>query len=299
LRRWRPDVVHFYLPGPYLVGAPVSLAVGTPVKIMSRRSLSCYQERRPVVARLEPFLHRHMDAIVGNSRAVVGELAAEGIPGEKLRLIYNGIELSDSLPGRADARRKLGLGTETLVGLMVANLISYKGHIDLIEALGRISQYLPSGWRFLFAGRDQGLRPKLERLVAERRIGDNVQFLGEYPDVSTLFAVADFAVLSSWEEGFSNVVLEAMMAGLPMVVTDVGGNPEAVLDGETGFVVPPREPAALGQAMLRLAQDAGLSRRLGEAGRARVKREFAIERCVDAHHALYEELLNRANNQRQ
>jgi glycosyltransferase involved in cell wall biosynthesis len=296
LRRWRPDIVHFYLPGPYLVGAPVSLTVGTPVKIMSRRSLSRYQERRPVVARLEPLLHRHMDAIVGNSRAVVGELAAEGIPSEKLRLIYNGIDLSERLPDRAEARHKLGLGADTLVGLMVANLISYKGHTDLIEALARVSQELPPDWRFLVAGRDQGLRPKLERLVAERGIGGNVQFLGEYPEASTLFAAADFAVLSSWEEGFSNVVLEAMMAGLPMVVTDVGGNPEAVLDGETGFLVPPHDPAALGQAILRLARDAGLRQRLGEAGRARAKQEFSIDRCVDAHHALYEELLRAAGH---
>jgi glycosyltransferase involved in cell wall biosynthesis len=147
----------------------------------------------------------------------------------------------------------------------------------------------------VLAGRDEGLRQKLERRIAERDIGDHVQFVGEYRDVSSLFAAADFAVLSSWEEGFSNVVLEAMIAGLPMVVTDVGGNPEAVLHGKTGLVVPPHNPSALGRAILRLARDRGLRERLGNAGRTRVEQEFSLERCVDDHHNLYEELLEVAS----
>lgn len=291
LRGWRPDIIHFYLPGPYIVGAPVSLAVGVPIKIMSRRSLSHYQTRRPTVSRFERWLHPYMDAIIGNSRAVVGELLNEGIPCEKLKLIYNGVELPDSLPDRAQARVKLGLDPEALVGLTVANLIAYKGHTDLIRALATVSTELPPEWRFLFAGRDQGLGSKLKRLIAELEIGPHVQFLGEYSDVATLFAAADFGVLSSWEEGFSNVVLEALAAGLPMIVTGVGGNPEAVRDGSTGLVVPPHDPEALGRAILRLAGDAQLREQLGQAGSKYVRENFSIESCVEAHHALYEELL--------
>jgi glycosyltransferase involved in cell wall biosynthesis len=143
----------------------------------------------------------------------------------------------------------------------------------------------------LFAGRDQGLGSKLKRLIAELEIGPHVQFLGEYSDVATLFAAADFGVLSSWEEGFSNVVLEALAAGLPMIVTDVGGNPEAVRDGSTGLVVPPHDPEALGRAILRLARDAQLREQLGQAGSKYVRENFSMESCVEAHHALYEELL--------
>ena len=293
LRQWRPQIVHFYLPGPYLVGAPLAVATGTPIKVMSRRSLSRYRQRRPLLSRIEPALHRHMDAVIGNSRAVVSELHSEGIDSAKISLIYNGIETSAVLLGREEARRRLGLDPNALVGVVVANVISYKGHTDLIEGLGQVSGSLPAGWRVLCAGRDQGLRSKLERLVAARGIRENVQFLGEHTDVPTLLAAADFGVLSSWEEGFSNVILESMAARLPMIVTDVGGNPEAVLDGETGLIVPPHDPAALGQAILRLAHDAVLRDRLGGAGKKRVKQEFSIERCVDSHHALYEELLAR------
>ncbi len=293
IRRLRPHIAHFYLPGPYLVGAPLAIASGTPIKIMSRRSLSNYRQRRPLLARIEPNLHRHMDAVIGNSRAVVDELAAEGVSSGKLKLIYNGTETSKAFPERSEARRMLGLDPGALVGIIVANLISYKGHKDLIEGLARIAGSLPAGWRLLCAGRDQGLQAKLETLARTRGIEANVQFLGERNDVPTLLAAADYGVLSSWEEGFSNVILEAMAAGLPMVVTDVGGNPEAVMNEETGLIAPARNPDALGQAVLRRARDPELRQRLGAAGRLRVQQEFALDRCVDSHISLYEELLAR------
>ena len=292
MRRWRPQIAHFYLPGPYLIGAPVSIAAGTPIKIMSRRSLSNYQQHWPMTARVERFLHRRMDAVIGNSRAVVGELAAEGVPRSKIQLIYNGIESSIAFPERTEARRALGIEQETLVGVIVANLIPYKGHADLIDGLASVAQSLPPGWRVLCAGRDEGLQLKLEKLVEARGLKANVAFLGERSDVPALLAAADFGVLSSWEEGFSNVILESMAAGLPMIVTNVGGNPEAVLDGETGLVVAPRNPAALGGAVLRLAQDPKLRRRLGGAGLLRVRNEFSIDSCVEAHESLYERLLD-------
>jgi glycosyltransferase involved in cell wall biosynthesis len=97
--------------------------------------------------------------------------------------------------------------------------------------------------------------------------------------------------LTSREEGFSNVVLEGMAAGLPMIVTAVGGNPEAVVDGHTGLIVQPRDPKAIAEAILRLSRDADLRRRLGDAGQKRVRTEFSIERCVSAHAQLYQETL--------
>jgi glycosyltransferase involved in cell wall biosynthesis len=291
MRRLRPQIAHFYLPGPYLVGAPSAIAAGTPIKIMSRRSLSHYRQRRPLLARIESKLHRHMDAVIGNSRAVVEELAAEDLPRGKLKLIYNGVETESARPEREEARQTLGIEPSALVGVIVANLIAYKGHEDAIEGLARVAPQLPSGWRLLCAGRDEGLRAKLEALANARGVGANIQFMGERDDVPRLLAAADFAVLSSWEEGFSNVILEAMSAELPMVVTRVGGNPEAVLHERTGFVVPPRDPSALGEAVLRLARDPGLRERFGRAGRARVEQEFSVERCVALHQALYEELI--------
>lgn len=298
MRRWRPEITHFYLPGPYIVGAPASMAAGMPIKIMSRRSLCHYQRYWPLAARAERLMHRHMDAIIGNSRAVLADLAAEGVPQNRLHLIYNGIETSIASPSRAEARRSLRIADDAFVGLMIANLIGYKGHTDLIEGLASVAQKLPPGWRVLCAGRNEGLQAKLEKLVEQCDLAANIQFLGERTDVPMLLAAADFGVLSSYEEGFSNVVLESMAAGLPMIVTNVGGNPEAVLDRETGLVIPPRDPAALGRAVLSLAEDAELRTRLGAAGLLRVRNEFSMENCVNAHAELYEKFLARAGEPR-
>jgi len=293
MRRWRPQIAHFYLPGPYLIGAHVAIAARVPVKIMSRRSLSDYQRNWPLVVHLERRLHTKMDAVVGNSQAVVHQLIEEGIPEAKLRLIYNGIEASPALPDRSEARRALGLEDETLIGLVVANLIHYKGHRELIRGVSHVDPALPTDWRILFAGRDHGIRAELEALAAARGISHRIQFLGEYADIPALLAAADFGLLTSREEGFSNVILEGMSAGLAMIVTDVGGNAEAVIDGETGLVVPPRYPTAIGAAILKLARDAGLRERLGAAGRKRVVEKFSIDRCVNAHTELYRELLDK------
>jgi len=96
-------------------------------------------------------------------------------------------------------------------------------------------------------------------------------------------------------EGFSNAVLESMASGLPMVVTDMGGNAEAVINGETGIVVPPEDPAALGAAILRLAHDPELRRVMGERAKKRALHEFSFRKSVDRYCVLYEELLARKN----
>jgi glycosyltransferase involved in cell wall biosynthesis len=292
IRTWRPQIAHFYLPGPYIIGSHVAMAGRIPVKVMSRRSLSGYQQNWPTVARFERRLHAKMDALIGNSRAVVRELIEEGVPADRVRLIYNGIPAM-ALPPRSEARAALGLDDETLVGVVVANIIHYKGHRELVRGLSHVAARLSSPWCILVAGRDHGLRAELEGLAEARGISQHIRFIGEYAHIPQLLAAADFGLLTSREEGFSNVVLEAMAAGLPMIVTNVGGNPEAVIDGECGCVVPPGNPVAIGEAILRLAVDPGLRKNLGRAARRRAQKEFSIERCVQKHAALYEELMRR------
>ena len=162
IRQWRPDITHFYLPGPYVIGTPVAIAAGTPIKVMSRRSLSRYQQKWPAVASIERRLHQKMDALIGNSGAVTDELIAEGAPPARVKLIYNGIETSAAFLDRSEARRILGIGEDSLVGVVVANLIPYKGHRELIEGMGQVAARLPSPWRILLAGRDHNIQAGLE-----------------------------------------------------------------------------------------------------------------------------------------
>jgi glycosyltransferase involved in cell wall biosynthesis len=234
-----------------------------------------------------------MDVVIGNSKAVVRELRAEDVSEAKLHLIYNGVEVPAQQPQREVARKVLGLESDELVGVMVANLIHYKGHRDLFRALIQVSKRLPSRWTLLLAGRDEGLKSKLQSLADDGGISGHIRFFGECPETTALLAAADFGLLTSHEEGFSNAILEGMAVGLPMIVTDVGGNPEAVLDGLTGLVVPPRNVEAIGNAILRLANDPGLRARLGEEGRLRVRKEFSMTRCASAHDQLYRSLMGR------
>jgi glycosyltransferase involved in cell wall biosynthesis len=237
-----------------------------------------------------------MDAIVGNCCAVIDELAREGVPQEKLHLIYNGIESSAPALDRGEARAALGLDADVLIGIVVANLIPYKGHRDLIEALAIAAPKLPPSWQILCVGGDNDLRPELEDLATATGLARNIRFLGQRLDVGSLLPAADFGVLPSREnEGFSNAILESMQAGLAMIVTDVGGNAEAVVDGTTGLVVPPANPKALSAALLRLARDPTLRRRLGDAGRHRVATVFTLDECVANYCALYRELLDTLN----
>lgn len=289
----RPSIVHFFLPAAYLLGAPVAALARIRVRIMSRRSLNNYQ-RNGFVRPLERLCHRTMDAVIGNSRRVVGQLSEEGVPGEKLGLIHNGIGTSSvqNDPATRDRTRDLlGLAPGVLTLTIVANLIPYKGHRDLIDALALAAPRMPADWRLLVVGRDDGLGAALRAQAAQLELGFNIAFLGSRDDVLAILAASDIGVLCSHEEGFSNAVLEAMAAGLPLAVTDVGGNAEAVVDGETGFVVPPRDSKALAEAIIRLASDASLRERLGMAGQRRVMQRFGLAAFIGGHRSLYAALL--------
>lgn len=285
MRSWKPDIVHFFLPEAYLVGAPIARVVSSAKRVVSRRSLNDYQVKRPALARLERALHASMQALLGNSAAVTAQLIAEGAPAPRVHLIRNGIDLArfERPRARAALRAELGTSPDTVAIACVANLIPYKGHADLIDALARMPRDPP--WELWCAGRDDGIG----RALADRAagLGGRVKFLGARDDVPDLLAAADIGVLASHEEGFPNAVLEAMAARLPVVATRAGGIPEAIDDGKTGLLVPVRDPAALGAALVRLIGDAALRRRMGAAGRARVEAEFALDACAVAYARLY------------
>jgi len=296
MARLRPSLVQFFLPASYLIGAPLSLALPVGVRVMSRRSLNNYQERRPFARWLEPLLHRRMSAIVSNSGAAATQLIEEeGCPAAQVHLIYNGIDAA-AYPARSvskqrEIRASLGLKQDSLVTLTVANLLPYKGHADLIQALAGVRDQLPANWCHLCVGKDLGLLKQLRGMVETLGLSDHILFAGPQHNVTDYLYAADFGVLPSYEEGFSNFSLEAMAAGLPMVLTNVGGNPEAVIDGETGLIVPPRDPTALGQAVARLASEAAMVKRMSAAARERARREFSLDRCVIEHEKLYARLL--------
>jgi glycosyltransferase involved in cell wall biosynthesis len=289
IRRRQPDLLHFFLPEAYLVGGAVAMLLGHRRGVMSRRSLTHYQRGRPWFAWLERMMHRRMVAVLGNSQAVVDELVAETGDASKVGLIHNGVAIPPTVSedARRRARNRLGLDHSAFVMVVVANLIPYKGHADLIAALSGVAPRLPTPWHLLLVGRDEGIGAALKAQAAECRISERVTFLGERDDVEAIFPAADLSLLVSHQEGFSNALLEAMAHGLAVIATAVGGNCDAIEDGESGRLVPVRDPARLGETILELSGDADLRRRLGAAARERAVAHFAREACIEHYLRLY------------
>lgn len=287
----RPLVSHFFLPGAYLIGGLAAMLTGTCPRVMSRRSMNHYQKTYPMYARLERFLHPRMDRICGNSIAVIEQLISEGVRKEQLALLYNGIDLGlfDKVADINAVRSHLGIASDSLVLIVVANLIPYKGHEDLIQALGLVRDELPKPWVCLCVGRDDGILNHLQSRAYEVGVHNHLYWLGSRRDVPDLLAASDIGILCSHEEGFSNAILEGMAAGLPMLVTDVGGNAEAVVHGGTGWVVPSKNPQMLAEGILELVRHPQRNL-MGQRSRQRVENLFTLDACVDNYVALYRDL---------
>ena len=292
----RSEIVHFFLPEAYILGMiSARIACFRGPLVMSRRSMNCYQSRRVGMRSMELRLHQRVTAVLGNSMRVLEQLHIdEGVSTSKTSLIYNGIDLMpfERCADRDKLRNGLGISSCSLVFAITANLYKYKGHKDLLEALGQIKNKLPSEWCLICVGRDAGALNELQKQSKESGISNNILWLGSREDIPNLFQASDIGILCSHEEGFSNAILEGMAAGLPMVVTDVGGNSEAVEDGKTGFVVPAHNPKRLGNALLKLTEDSRLREKMGDSGRRRVKEKFTVDTCVAAYIKFYSELMS-------
>jgi glycosyltransferase involved in cell wall biosynthesis len=293
LLRERPDIVHAYLPAANVIGPLAARLSGVPRVIVSKRAMAEYKVHYPLLRRVEPLGNRLADVILVNSDAVRRDVErTEGHWAGKFRKIYNGVApIEPWAPDEAMAfRRREGIPADALVALCVSNFYPYKGHEELVEAAARIAPAFRNVI-FLMVGRDAGAMEATRARVRERGIEGSVRFVGSRTDVPDLLRASDLFVHPSREEGFSNAILEAMAAGLPVVACDVGGNPEAVVDGETGRLVPPRDPERFAGAMGELIADESKRKNFGEAGLRRCAERFTLDRMVGEMESLYESLV--------
>lgn len=295
LRDRRPHIVHGWLYWANILSVVAGLAARTPVILTARRQLADHKAGRPMLQKIENWANRHTDAVLVNSEAVRRDvLAHEKINPAMLHRIYNGVVLEEFAAADPEPlRREFGLEPDSQVIVYVANLHYYKGHEELVRAVALLKDKYPR-LRALCPGRNAGALEFLQGLCAELGVADRIFFPGERKDISAFFALADIAVHPSHQEGFSNSILEAMTAGKPMVVSNVGGCPEAVLEGVNGFVTPPQDAASLAGALDRLLADDALRSRMGQAARERIESEFAIERTVEQYVEFYEKILSKA-----
>ena len=286
----KPLVVHSFLPLVTFMGVLAGRVLRVPLVISSRRALGTHQERHALLRPFDLAANRLSHFVTVNSRAVWDDVVRrDHIDPGKLVLIYNGVDARpfDSASGvREKLRKHKGLDDLDKIVVVVANLIPYKGHFDFLEAARIVKDRIP-GTTFCLVGEDRGIKRNLERTARDLGIHDHVKFMGQRSDTPDVLAASDLSVLPSHEEGFSNVILESMAAGLPVVATRVGGNLEAVVDGVTGWLVPPQKPKVMAEKIVDLLKDPHKARSWGEKGKERVKRFFTVEQMVEKHLALY------------
>ena len=288
----RYQIIHTFLPAAYLIGTSCALFGSRAKRVMSRRSLNIYRAKHPLIAKLEPMAHKVTHIVSGNSSAVLADLRDEGLPERKLRLIHNGVGRVDRLSeeARSRMRQALQINDSAFVITNVANLFAYKGHATMLEALAQSQSHFPENWVTLFIGRDSEIGPSLREQAGRLGIEEHVRWLGEQPKPMDFLQISDVGLHGSLEEGFSNAILEAMSAGLPVVATAVGGNTDAIVHDQTGLLVPVGDAEAMAAALTRLANDIEYRRQMGKAALDRATHVFSYDNCLAKYLTLYEEL---------
>ena len=258
---------------------PVARMAGVPV-IGSHRQLGDLLTGAQFTAQYWAF--RFCDRVVCNSQAAAASLRAAGLPEHKLEIIPNGLTeqaFAECVPAIPREPGVVRLG-------MIARMNSAaKNHAAFLRAAAQLLTQCPTV-EFVLVG-DGPLRPGLEAMAAELGIKEKVLFLGERHDIPAVLASLDVSVLISSSESLSNVILESMAAGVPVVATDVGGNPELVKDGETGLLVPPGDEMKLVEALAHLVRDAGARRQYANASRKIARSHYHIDEVCRRFEQLY------------
>ncbi len=219
-------------------------------------------------------------------------LAASVCPRRRIRVVHNGIDVVDGGP---PDQRVRALASEGAIVSTVTQLRPGKGVETLIDALPAVIARHPEV-QLVIVG-DGPLRNALQAQAHDRGVGAVVHFLGEHADPNAVLRASDVFVLPSWAESFPYVILEAMSARLSILSTDVGGIGEAIVDGESGLLVGPRDPAAITRALLALLGDETLRTRLGDTARAVVARDFTRAGMIARLADVYEEVLSGVTRQ--
>jgi L-malate glycosyltransferase len=277
IKQLRPDVLHAHDPHAVAMAAlalSMSTQLAKPPLVASRRV--DFHLRGSALSRWK---YRQVDCFICASDAIRQMLMGDGVPEMRAVTVHEGIDLGhvEAAPA-AKLHEELWLPHHAPLVGNVAALVPHKGQRHLIEAAMLVLPQVPDA-RFILAGEGE-LRPALERQIREHHLEKHVLLVGFRPDVLSLHKAFDIFVMSSLTEGLGTSLLDAMACGKPIVATTAGGIPEVVVDGETGFLVAPRDHEGMARAIVSLLKDEALRRRMGEAGRTRARVHFSAERMV-------------------
>lgn len=289
------DIVHTHCHKPNTTGRVAVKLAGVPVIIANEHNVDSWKSSWQLI--LDKWLAAYSDKIIAVSEAVKNFYVENAdIPADKFEVIYNGVDLDfwqKDIPSQeviAEKKAELGLLQDDKVIAAIGRLHPQKDHEYLLRAAREIIPRMKN-LKFLIVG-DGPMRDSLESLSERLGIKENVVFTGKRDDIKDLLYISDISVLSSIREGFSNVVLESMACGKPVVATDVGGNKEIIIDGENGFIVPSRDKDALADKILALAGNEELTEKMGLAAKETVK-NFSLSQMAYKTEKLYEKSMGK------
>jgi glycosyltransferase involved in cell wall biosynthesis len=285
LQRNRTAIAHAFDFYTNLMLIPAARLARVPVVIGSQRQLGDLLS--PMKRRAQLAMFRWCDTVVCNSRAAADRLMQAGLPERKIAVIGNGLPASCFAEATAALPRRPGF---LRVGMIARMNTEAKNHRLLLQAAAQLRGKFPV-LEFVLVG-DGPLRPELEREAERLGIRDQVLFLGDRRDIPAVLASLDLSVLPSASESLSNAIIESMAAGVPVIASNVGGNPELVTEGR-GALVPPDEPQALADAIERILRDAPLRSELGRNAKQFAQTNFTIDHMRYQHEALYAALLEK------
>ena len=291
LRAERVQVLHAHDIYSNIFAVPCARVAGVPMVIASRRWWHATNHR--VFLWLNRITYHLAHRVLANSEAVGALVASEGFPRARISVIPNFVETHAFEPPAPSVlvawRTELGVAPDDEVVGIVANLHAVKDHATLLRALPAIVTERPRA-RLVIVG-DGADRQALEALATALGVRDRVSFAGHRPQHPTMHWLFDVSTLCSLSEGFPNSVVEAMAAGRPVVATAVGGVPDVVVDGETGFLVPPSSPAVLADRIVCLLGDPALRQRMARAGARRARALYAARSVMTRLETLYDTVL--------
>ncbi|MBN1994484.1 MAG: glycosyltransferase [Anaerolineae bacterium] len=290
LQAWQPEIAQTILQFSNVLGRPLARRLGTPIIISSIQARNAHVP--PPLLFLDRLTARWADLFIAVGRqAIPFAIAHEGVPPDKVLYIANSIEpdLADRSQIRTSIRAELGISAKTKVLGMVARLSAKKAQRDLLEAYAIVVKTHPNT-ALLLVG-DGPLRAKLERQARQLGIERQVIFLGDRTDVPDLLAAMDLFAHPSLSEGMPHAVMEAMVAGLPVIASAVDGVQDLIVDGESGWLVNPAQPQQLARRIIFALENQALWPHLGQAAARRIASEFSPQKMVAAYSAVYRELL--------
>jgi glycosyltransferase involved in cell wall biosynthesis len=297
LREREIDIVQTFDFYTNVFGMTAAALARVPVRIAARRETAGTKTGAQIWTERRAYQLAH--AVVANSDAVRQELIASGVPARKLSTIYNGMDVERVAPqsklSRIEALKLFDLPTEgsRRFVTIVANMRhAMKDQSMFLRAARRVGEAVPEA-AFVLAGEGE-LLDETRAYAAELGLRDQAFFIGRCAQVSELLNISDVCVLSSrGVEGFSNSITEYMAAARPVVATDIGGAREAIVEGETGYIVAPGDDAAMAERIISLLQDAERAREMGRRGRAVVEQKFSCAAQLERTEQLYQTLLAR------